>query len=243
MPEFFGMDEVTVVEDFGDGKVTLTYAPDAGGKSLKETMAKEEWENGKSDKGLDQPLERQEWFVKRTTAMRAKIARAFFGDNPRYWEIPKIVLWVQEGIKDAFEKAVSCAFGVENFEEHVTVATIVEESPIDVSDLNDIEKAILDVVVKGEVKVWEVKTGHLFDRVLFKLKESVDQAVVKRMGVDNSHMRTDDIENFLKAYEQAKASEGSHTDGGEKSEDVGNKSTGEGSSPSEDPNGAEEAAA
>lgn len=200
---FFGEREVVSVDELGNGKVTLYYKEFVGEVS-RETMTSEEWRDGQTPAALEKPEERQAWFVKRTNSLRTKAALALFGDSPRYWDIPKIMVWISEGIKDAYGAAINANFGVKDFENEVKIDDVlkrVETTGTDVVDgLSDFEKSVVELIRKSDIKVWQMKNGNLFAKLTDKVTAHIDKAISLSFGVDDRHLRTDDIEKILKEY-------------------------------------------
>ena len=188
-----------------DGMVKITFKE---GEPKTEHVTKAEWDAGNSKEKKDKPHELQESFVKRTADMRREIAKVFFSKNPRHSEIPKVFIWVQEGLKEAYEAAVSKSFGVENFERDITIDHILkklEENNVKIDEgLDETEKELLNFIRTHDVRVWSILTGQFGAKVIEKIKDDVDKAVDIALGTPSRALRVDDIEKIIN-HEQNQA--------------------------------------
>ena len=199
---YFG-DRVVKGFEEKDGMVTVTFADDQ--LPATELMSSSEWEAGKTEKPVLEPDKRQEWFVNRTLKVRQEVLDLIVKKyNPRFSDLQKIIMWINEGITQTYKGVVAKVFGVNSFELDVTVKMIVdklketEKDEVIYDKWTPIQKQIFQILLDNDVKVHEVAVKRLFEDLQGKTENLIDRSVSFALGSSDTARRCNDFEEILK---------------------------------------------
>lgn len=207
---YFGELEVGSVEDLPDGKVKLNFVNRPPYAPATEVMSQEEWGAGMTDKAVTKAVERREWFVKRMKPLHVALLQVLQKYNPRYFDTPSILVRMQDGLSEAYRMAVSAAFGVNSFEDDVSLDDImkkIEDSGDKSSseNLSDFEKDVIKLIRGYGKKVHELKDDAWASKITQAMRDDLDQSVRIALGRADIYLRTDDIEGWLEKSAEMRA--------------------------------------
>lgn len=205
-------------------EVLVTYAE---GLPTHEAVPIGEWEAGKTDKPVEKN-DRNLWFVARTSKLRSDIHKVFEKHNPRFAEIGRVLGWVQEAYGNAFKRAVELKTGIESFEINGSFGVLKkaheENGSKMLDDMPEIQKDILEVLIKHNVNIGNVMFGGFFQQTQKSLEDFLNKGFSYIVGSDDEHRRCNDLEDIFIVYDKKTGTVGETVEGDKPSDGKDNVS-------------------